>query len=499
MPPFYSYGICSTSRREESLTGQSLLSGEMGGVNKRKLENMGYLFDPRSVAVVGASPNPAKLGFHVMKSLVKGGFGGQIVPINPSVKEIMGIKVFTSLEKYMGNIDLAIVVVPAKSVREVFIQCKKKGVRGVVLITAGFKEIEDPMGAELHEEIKGIADTANIPVIGPNTFGMINFHCQLNASFTPEFSHIKKGKVALVSQSGGMAHLLGFMAMREGVGFSKIVGIGNRLNLDFPDMIQYLSQDPVTETIALYVEGTEEARPMLNVAKRWVSSTPIVAYKTGSAEVGDQASVSHTGSLAGDSSIYEGAFKQAGIIPVHGSMELLDIAKVLAYCPRVKGNRIAILSGQAGPAIAGADVCEREGLQIVLFTNDTQEKINQLLPPLALRTNPVDMGPAWYDASAIVGIVKAVMEDRNVDAILLYMMFASANVDAIEGMAGLLKEWHQKKPVITCFLAPPGIWDDQVRDLEESEALVNYPTPERAAYAMVALCKYASMVEGLEG
>ena len=463
-------------------------------MDKKKLENMRYLFSPQSVAVVGASQNPAKLGFHVMKSLVKGGFEGDIIPINPSMKEIMGIKVFPSLEKYAGDIDLSIVVVPAKSVREVFLQCRKKGVRGIVLITAGFKEIEDPMGAELHEQIKGIADEAHIPVIGPNTFGMINFHSKLNASFTPEFSHIRKGKIALVSQSGGMAHLLGFLAIREDVGFSKIVGIGNRLNVDFPEMIEYLSQDPDTEAIALYVEGTDEARRMLEAAKRAVSTTPIVAYKTGSAQVGDLASASHTGSLAGNSGIYEGAFKQAGIVPAQSSMELLDMAKVLAHCPRPRGNRTAILSGQAGPGMAGADVCEREGLKIVSFTNDTQGKINQLLPPLALRTNPVDMGPAWYDASAIVGIVKAVMEDKNVDAILLYMMFASANADALERMSGLLKEWHQRKPVISCFLAPPGIWDIQVKELEESGALVNLSTPERAARAMAFLYNYSSPV-----
>ena len=468
-------------------------------MDNKKLQNMDYLFNPSSVAVVGASQNPGKLGFHVMKSLKQGGYNNPIVPINPSAKEVMGLRAYPSLGAYPNNIDTCIIVVPAKAVPGVLQECRSKNIKGIVLITAGFREIEDPRGAELHDKIKTIADEAHIPVIGPNTFGMINFHANLNASFTPEFSRIKKGKIALVSQSGGMSHLMGFLALREGVGFSKIVGIGNRLNVDFAEMIEYLSDDPDTESVALYVEGIDDPRAMTEAAKKYVRTLPMVAYKTGSAGVGDQASVSHTGSVAGNYDIYKAGFTQAGIVSARSSEELLDVAKALAYCPMPSGSRIGILSGQAGPGMAGADICERHGLRIVQFTRQTQERINELLPPLALRTNPVDMGPAWYDASAIAGIVEAVMQDENVDAILLYMMFASANVDAIERMSGMLRKWRQQKPVISCFLSPPGIWDAQVRDLEESEALVNFPTPERAAYAMAGLCQYGKIARKLGG
>jgi len=461
-------------------------------MDNKKLQNMRYLFNPSNVAVVGASQNPGKLGFHVMKSLTQGGYNGEIIPINPSAQEIMGHRAFKSLDSYTHDIDLVIVVVPAKFVPHVFRECANKGVKGIVLITAGFKEIEDPLGAELHEQIRSIAEDAHIPVIGPNTFGMINFHAGLNSSFTPEFSRIRKGKVALVSQSGGMSHLMGFLAIREDMGFSKIVGIGNRLNVDFAEMLEYLSHDPDTRAVALYVEGIDEARSLLQAARDCTKIKPIVAYKTGSARVGDMASASHTGSVAGDYDIYNAAFKQAGIIPVVDSQQLLDTAKALAHCPIPSGNGIAILSGQAGPGMAASDVCEKHGLNIARFTDSTQARINELLPPLALRTNPVDMGPAWYDASAIAGIVEAVLNDENVDAILLYMMFASANADAIERMTGLLQQWNQQKPIISCLLSPPGIWDDQVRDLEQKGALVNYPTPERAALALAGLWKYAN-------
>ncbi len=455
--------------------------------------NMDPLFNPRSVAVIGASENSGKLGFHVMKSLTKGGFAGKIIPVNPGTAEIMGIKVSTSISDYDGQVDLAIVVLPAKLIPGVFRECADKGVKGIVLITAGFKEIDDPAGADLHEEIAAIANRAGIPVIGPNTFGMINFHADLNASFTPEFSRLKKGAIALVSQSGGISHLLGFMAMRTDVGFSKIVGLGNRLNVDFPHLIEYLMGDPDTKVIILYLEGIDEPRDLIETAKKYRSQKPIIAYKTGSAVVGDQASLSHTGSMAGRHEVYTGAFSQAGILNIDNTETLLDTAKAMAACPIPDGPGIAVLSGQAGPGMAACDVCEANDLRIVDFEEQTQQKINEYLPPLALRTNPVDMGPAWYDSSATGRIIRAVMDDENVNGILLLIMFASANIDVLKGISNFIMDWRQKKPFITCISAPPGIWEEEIRRLEDSGSLVNFSTPERAAKAMVNLWKYRKL------
>jgi acyl-CoA synthetase (NDP forming) len=455
-----------------------------------KTANMKILFAPETVAVIGASDKQAKLGFHVMKSLTKGGFTGRIVPINPGSDEIMGLKAVPAIADHEGRIDLAIVVLPAKFVPGVFRECADKGVKGVVLITAGFKEIEDTGGAVLHEEIKGIADEAGMPVIGPNTFGMVNLHADLNASFTPEFSRVKKGGICLVSQSGGISHLLAFMAMRSDIGFSKIVGLGNRLNVDFAHMLEYLVDDSDTKVIVLYIEGVDGPRDLIETAEKLCSQKPIIAYKTGKGRVGDQASLSHTGSIAGRHDVYTGAFRQAGILYANTTENLLDAAKAMASSNIPEGPGMAVLSGQAGPGMAACDLCEDLGLKIVGLTEKTQQRINDLLPPLALRTNPVDMGPAWYDSSAIEGIVWAVMDDDNVNGILILMMFASANVDAVKGISDLLIKWGQKKPVISCLESPPGIWDDQIRTLEESGALVNYPTPERAAQAMAALWEY---------
>ncbi len=459
----------------------------------RKMRNLHALFNPQTVAVIGASEKPDKLGSHVMKSLLNGGYGGKIIPVNPSAGNIMGMTAYPAIAACDADIDLTIVVLPARLVPDIFRECARKGVKGIVLITAGFKEIDDPAGGRLHADIARIANEARIPVIGPNTFGMINFHSRLNASFTPEFSQLRPGGITLVSQSGGISHLLGFLGMRSDMGFSKIVGLGNRLNVDFAEMIHYLSDDPATRVLVLYVEGIDDPAALIQAASAVRGKKPIIGYKTGRGRVSDAASRSHTGSLAGRHAVYTHAFTQGGILHINDSETLLDAAKALSSAPIPSGPGVAVLSGQAGPSMAACDVCEEGGLNIVPFSDTTQETINDLLPPLALRTNPVDMGPAWYNSEAIGGIIQAVMRDPGVDAVLLLTMFASANVDVLKGIRNLLIEWGQQKPLLCCIQAPPGVWDDQIQELEAAGALVNFPSPERAAMALVNLWRVGKL------
>jgi acyl-CoA synthetase (NDP forming) len=448
------------------------------------------------VAVLGASDNPEKLGFHVMKSLVTGGFPGRIFPVNPGREKVLGYPAFPSLDHLPDPVDLAVMVIPAPMIPDQIRACARKQVDGIVLITAGFKEIDDPAGARLEEEISRLATEARIPIVGPNTFGMANLHARLNASFTPQFSLLRQGGVSLVSQSGGMSHLLAFLAMRMGVGFSKVVGLGNRCNLDFGDLLEWLSLDPMSQVIAMYMEGIDDPGSLTRVARGLSHRKPMVIYKCGRSEVADRASRSHTGSLAGNAEIYRGAFRQAGILEVNSTEALLDAAKALAACPLPRGPRVAILSGQAGPAMASADACHRADIRIEAFAPETQRTIEGLLPPLALRTNPVDMGPAWYDSNAIREIVDAVLRDPRIDAMLLLIMFASANVGAVRGLTALLREWRQKKPVIGCISAPPGIWEEETAELESTGAFVNYPTPERAAQALAMLWEMGEIRKG---
>jgi len=477
----------------------SPLQGERGRVRgkernlmEKNWEAMDAIFKPKAVAVIGASDNPGKLGSHVMKSLIQGRYPGKIYPVNPGKEEIFGIKTYPSLSRIPDSVDLSIIVLPAEQVPRIIKECQEKDIKGIVLITAGFKEIEDKRGEVLQKEITELADRSGIKVIGPNTFGIVNLHLPLNASFTPEFSLVEKGGISFVSQSGGMSHLMAFLALQNKIGFSKIIGLGNRCNVDFAEMIEYLIKDPQTKVIAMYMEGIDHPKRLMEVAQRGNREKPILAYKVGRSSTSDKASQFHTGSLAGKHEIYEGAFKQAGILTVGSSEELLDVGKALTMCPLPAGNKVAVLSGQAGPGMAACDVCEMEGLLIPPFSRETQKRVEELLPPLAIRTNPVDMGPAWYDSEAIKGIVHTVLEDKNIDAIILCIMFASANRPAVGILTDLLLKKRTTKPILCCFSSPAGIWDDEIKQLEGS-GIPNYPTPERAAKTLVNLFRFKKM------
>jgi len=459
---------------------------------EKNWEAMDAIFKPKAVAVIGASDNPGKLGSHVMKSLTEGKYPGKIFPVNPGKEEILGIKTYPSLSRVPESVDLSIIVLPADQVPRIIKECQEKEVKGIVLITAGFKEIEDKRGEVLQKEITELAARSGIKVIGPNTFGIVNLHLPLNASFTPEFSLVERGGISFVSQSGGMSHLMAFLALSNKVGFSKIVGLGNRCNVDFAEMVEYLIKDSQTKVIAMYMEGIDHPKRLMEVAQKGNREKPILAYKVGRSSTSDKASQFHTGSLAGKHEVYEGAFKQAGILMVESSEELLDVGKALTLCSLPNGNKVAVLSGQAGPGMAACDVCEMEGLLIPPFSVETQKKVEGLLPPLAIRTNPVDMGPAWYDSEAIRGIVHTVLEDKNIDAIILCIMFASANRPAVGILTDLLLEKRTNKPILCCFSSPPGIWDDEIKRLERS-GIPNYPTPERAAKTLVNLFRFSRM------
>lgn len=453
-------------------------------------DDLNSIFYPRSVAVIGASPDFNRLGYHCMSSLIMGRFPGKIYPIHPSLSEIMGFKAYPSIKAAPGEIDLAIIAVRSSLVPTLLIECAEKGVKGVVLITAGFKEIEDKAGAELQEEVTTIANRANIKIIGPNTFGFVNLHANLNASFTPEFSLTPKGGISLVSQSGGFCHLMAPLAMEEHVAMSKIIGIGNRCNIEFADILEYMADDSDTKVIMIYVEGTDNARRLFEVARSVTRGKPIVAFKVGRFSLSDKAAYSHTGSMAGKYEVYTAAFKQAGVVMADSSTELIDVAKALVLCPLPKGNRVAVLSGQAGPGMIMSDICEENSLVLADFSPQTTKRLDQLLAPLAMRANPVDMGPAWYDSQTIREVIELVLTDENIDGVLLYSAYASANRSLLNEITSLLKSDTHGKPIISCFPSPTGVWVEEKQEFVRS-GVVFYPTPERAAKVMGSLVKHA--------
>ncbi len=449
------------------------------------------IFCPRSVAVIGASPDSKRLGYYCLQSLITSRFPGNIYPIHPSLPEILGFKAYPSVTLVSDEVDLAIIAIRTSLVPAALRECIEKGVKGVVLITAGFREIEDKAGAELQDEITAMANAANIKIIGPNTFGIVNLQAGLNASFTPEFSLTPKGNISMVSQSGGFCHLMVPLAMAEHVGLSKIIGLGNRCNVDFADVLDYLGDDPDTKVIIMYIEGTDDARRLYEVARRVSVEKPIVALKAGRFAARDEAAYSHTGSMAGEPRVYGAAFEQAGIISVNSSTELLDTAKVLALCPLPQSNRVATLSEQAGPGIIVCDTCEEHGLVMARFSDKTIARVAALLPPLAgMKSNPIDMN-VWNNGQTVSGVIEAVLEDENIDGIVLYAAYTPAITALPRAIAGLLKS--PRKPVISCFPCPPGVWVEEKQHFDEN-GVAFFPTPERAAKAMVALVKRSQIV-----
>ncbi|MCX7857762.1 MAG: CoA-binding protein [Deltaproteobacteria bacterium] len=455
------------------------------------------LFTPHSVAVIGASENFEKLGYHVMKSLIKGGYKGAVYPVNPNSKTLWGKEAYSSVSNIKGQVDLAIIVVPTERVPKVLEECGKKQVNGAVIITAGYRETEKDEGKLLEDEIRRISERFEIPIIGPNTFGFVNITDCVNASFTYEFSLIKKGGVTLISQSGGFCHLIGFLAIEERVGMAKLMSLGNRVNIDFPEAVKYfLDEDRETRVIVLYIEGIDVPRRLFETIERAKNKKPIIAYKSGRNEKGDAASKFHTGSLAGNYRIWKGAFRQWGILEVQDSEDLIDTAKALDSCEPLMGSRIAVLSGQAGPGIIAADILEKEGLSLSKFSDQTQKKINEILPPLAIRTNPVDMGPAWHSPQRIISLLNVVSEDENTDGILFLNMFASANISLVSELEKTLRDNEPfKKPIIACLNAPSGVWDEEINKIDGEKGFCVIRTPERAARTMANLHRVSRMME----
>lgn len=445
------------------------------------------MFNPKSIAVIGASDNPFKMGYYCLKSLL--GFRGKVYPVNPSRSVVQGLKAYPSVLDVPGEVDLSVVVAPAPQVLGVIEECAEKGVRGAVIITAGFREVGGE-GAKLQEEIASVARRSGMRILGPNTFGFVNAWAGVNATFTDVLGEIKSGNVAIVTQSGGVCHLFCYEAITQGLGVSLAVGLGNRCDIDFPEMIRYLSQDERTRVIALHVEGLDDPRSFLDAARDAVKVKPVIVYKVGKARV-DRESLSHTGSMAGDYRLYDALFKQAGVITVDSVTELFDAAKAFSLTRPPRGNRVAVVSVQAGPAIIISDVCKSSGLELPEFTEETKRRIESVLPPMTIRSNPVDLAFA-YDPRKGLEAIRLALNDGNVDMLIVFQLYHPAVPPLAEVLVELARE--AGKPVVVAAHAPRDMVRSEIKVLEEGGIPV-YPTPERAAKAAVLLAKYKLMLD----
>ncbi len=448
------------------------------------LKDLDYVFKPSSVAIVGASRNPEKIGHVILKNLINSGYGGKIYPVNIHGGTILGHKVYKSISDIPGDIDLMVVVVPAKYVNDVIKEAGEKGVRAAVVITAGFKEIGGE-GVERERKLDELVSKYGIRLIGPNCLGVIDTYTPLNTTF----AHImaRKGRIAFISQSGAMCTAVLDWAYESHIGFSKIVSMGNKTQTDELQLIEYLADDPQTKAILLYVESIDNGQDFIEKAREVTKKKPILVLKGGITEAGAKAAISHTGALAGRFEAYNAAFKKAGVIMASDVSELFDYAVALSTQPASRGE-IAVLSNAGGLCILTADQLVKRGLKLAIFSDETIKKLRKSLPPTAAIYNPVDIvGDA--DKQRYLSTLKILLSDPNVSTVIC-LLAPTALIDPYELAEGIteIKKSYPDKAIITAFVGGPVF--KRAREFLMEHGIPYYDMTIRAVNSAYALNKY---------
>ncbi len=441
-------------------------------------------FTPDSVAVVGASGEPGKLGYIVLDNILQYGYQGKIYPVNPNAKEIMGLRAYARTTDIPDPVDQAIIVVPSRAVPGVMRDLGEKGVKKAVVITAGFKEI-GLAGLKLENEVKEIAREYGIRFLGPNCLGFIDTSISLNASFA--FGMAKKGNIAFLSQSGALAQAILDWTQVSGIGFSKFVTLGNKADINESDLIEAWESDPTTSVVIAYLEGISDGTRFRKAALALTRTKPLILVKAGSTAAGSRAASSHTGTLAGFDAAYNAVFKQTGILRAGSVEELIDFALVFANQPILPGERIAIVTNAGGPGIMASDAIEKAGLKLTQFNKETVDKLRASLPPTANIYNPVDVvGDAGADRYKIA--LDTVLADPNVDGALI-LLTPQASTE-VEKTADVIVDAAARsgKAIVTSFMGGPAVTRG-INTLTERK-IPNYPFPERAVESFQAMKHY---------
>jgi len=406
-------------------------------------------FNPESVAIVGASSQKGKVGYEILKNMIDAGYKGKIFPINPKAESIEGLKCHPDIESLGVIPDLVIIVVPAKIVPAIMRQCAKVKAKSVIIITAGFREI-GAEGKKIEEQIIQIAKQAGIRIVGPNCLGVIVPANKLNASFGGELPAV--GSIGYISQSGALLTAILDMANANDIGFSKLVSIGNKADVNELDVIKALASDKDTKVIAGYLESINNGDQVVREAERISHNKPILLIKSGGTEAGAKAASSHTGSLAGGEAAYESAFRRAGIIRCSSIKQQFDFAQAFANQPLPAGPQVAVITNAGGPGIMAADAIEQQGLTFAKLTDKTIKKLASKLPPAANLYNPVDvLGDALADRYEFA--LETVLDDPNVDIILI-LLTPQAMTEPVATAEAIVSISQRKptKPILTCFL-----------------------------------------------
>ena len=447
------------------------------------MDRLDAIFSPESVAVIGASSTPGKVGHDIFENILKGGFKGTLYPVNPSARSVLSVRCYKSIMEIPDPVDLAMIILPPQIAVKTVDDCIEKGVKGIVIVSAGFKEVGGH-GAKIEDEIAEKCRNAGIRLIGPNCLGVINpgDSVRLNASFSSRMPN--KGNISFISQSGALCTAVLDFAADRGFGFSKFVSIGNKADVDELDLLRYYHKDPETSVIMIYMEQLRYRPGFIEEVKEITSGdrpTPILVIKSGKTAAGAAAAASHTGSLAGSEAVYNAIFDQAGIIRVETVDDLFNYAVAFSARKIPAGNRVAIITNAGGPGIIATDMTEMSGLRLAKFSSDTDWNLHQFLPPTANFNNPIDViGDATRDRYEKA--LETVIEDENVDCVLM-ILTPQSMTDAIGTARAIVNTYNMStKPIICSFM---GVVDVSagVRHLQENYVPV-YRFPEDAARAL---------------
>ncbi|WMW21573.1 CoA-binding protein [Methanolobus mangrovi] len=444
--------------------------------------NMEFFFDPKSIAIVGASPKPGKASHVILENLKKIGYNGTIYPINPKYRHIGDLQCYRSLADIGDQIDVAVFVLPASKVIDI-LKGPVNNVRGAIIISSGFKEAEK--GKWLEEELRDIVEKKGIRVIGPNCLGIYDAISRIDTFLVPteRVKRPKKGGLSILTQSGSFAVLIMDEMATEGIGIARIVSYGNKVDVDEADCLSFLSEDEATRYVLLYIESVENGREFVDMASRCTAKKPVIAIKVGKGEAGLHAARSHTGAMGGKYEIYRAAFKKAGIIEVDGYEGLKDACKVLDAYDMVHGKKVLIITDGGGIGVSMADACEELGLEVKRLTDDSRKSLSSRLPAFSATDNPIDLTASATDDSYFAAIEEGFLNGYDIAIVTVLWGPPTLTAGVVDRINEVMNSYN--KPVIIC--SPGGEFTRKMGKLFEEKGMPVFLTPEAAVRAAAVL------------
>ena len=454
--------------------------------------NLDKIFNPKSVAIIGASDVEGSVGYAIVKNFTQLGYEGKVYFVNIRKPEILGIITYPTVMEVPESVDLAMIATPAKTVPDVMEECGRAGVKGAIIVSAGFKET-GPDGKALEAKILEVAKKYGIRVIGPNCIGIIRPRINLNATFLDKVP--KAGSVAFLSQSGALGSAILDWAIHDNIGFSNFVSVGSMIDVDFGDLIDYFGTDPKTKSILMYVEGINEARKFMSAARHFARTKPIIVVKSGKFTESAKAAASHTGSLSGEDDIYDAAFKRAGIVRVNEIEDLFNAAEVLGTQPLPRGPRLAVITNAGGPGVMAIDSLMAQGGKLAKLSQKTMDILNGVLPPFWSKGNPIDvLGDARADRYKTA--VEACLNDENIDGILIVFtqQAVSESVEIAKSIVELVRsKAYQNKTILTSFMGYGAV--QEANSILNANNIPTYSTPEQGVKTYMYMYNYQRNVE----